>query len=186
MIIRIASTRAPKVNGVKKAVGKLLQHFHMTEFDVRFETVQGASGVSEMPLSLDETMKGARQRAESVFEREKIDISVGVEGGLYKIAGKVFLQSWSCVFDGTDFYFGGSGSLEIPQDLAYEVFVNGRMLGDAIDAFSQQVDVRSNQGTFGVLTDDLVTREDSFELSAINAFIPYFNKKLYGKRVTNN
>ena len=186
MIIKIASTRVPKVNGVKKAVAKLLRHFHMPEMNVQFETVKGESGVSEMPLSLEETLKGARQRAESVFAREQTDISVGVEGGLYKIGDKVFLQSWTCIYDGQDVHFGGSGSLEIPHLLARDVFDNGQMLGDAIDAFSQQVDVRSNQGTFGVLTNDLVTREDSFELSALNAFIPYFNKKLYGRRVTNN
>lgn len=186
MIIRIASTRVPKVNGVKKAVEKLMNRFHVPGMEVQFETMQGESGVSEMPLSLEETLTGARQRAESVFEREKTDISVGVEGGLYLIADKVFLQSWTCIFDGKDFHYGGSGSLEIPQSLARDVFVNGQMLGDAIDAFSRQVDVRSNQGTFGVLTNDLVTREDSFELSAVNAFIPYFNKKMYGVRVTNN
>ncbi|MBI2428468.1 MAG: DUF84 family protein [Ignavibacteriales bacterium] len=180
MIIRIASTRLPKVNGVKKAVEKLIRHFHMRETEVQFETTQGKSGVSEMPLTLEETMRGARQRAESIFEPGKVDISVGVEGGLFQIEEKVFLQSWTCVYDGVAFYYGGSGSIELPQSLAYNVLHGGEMLGDAIDKFSRQVDVRSNQGTFGVLTNDLISREDSFELSATNAFIPLFNSNAYG------
>lgn len=185
MIIRIASTRAPKVNGVKKAVEKLIRHFHAIDIDLHFETKQGESGVSEMPLSLEETMKGARHRAESVFEPGTVDMTAGVEGGLFRIDGKVFLQSWTCVYDGSEFHYGGSGCIELPQTLAHNVYHGGEMLGDAIDRFSQQSDVRSNQGTFGILTADLVSREDSFELSAINAFIPYFNRKMYKVQVTN-
>lgn len=186
MIIRIASTRLPKVKGVQNAVAKLLRHFRVDHLQCTFETQRGESGVSEMPLSLEETLKGAQQRALSVFEQGKVDLSVGVEGGLFQIDTRVFLQSWTCVFDGNEFHYGGSGSIEIPQPLAHSVLQNGEMLGDAIDKYSHKVDVRSNQGTFGVLTDDLITREDSFELSAINAFIPYFNKKMYGDRITNN
>lgn len=179
MIVRIASTRAPKVNGVKRAVEKVIQHFQLQNIVCQFETVKTESGVSDTPKSIQELMEGAQRRAGSVFEKGKTDVSVGVEGGLFNVGEKVFLQSWTCVYDGSEFYFGSSGSIELPKSLAQRVFYNGEDLGIAIDTFSKQIDVRSNQGTFGILTNDLITREDSFELSAMNAFVPYLNKTLY-------
>lgn len=180
MIIRIASTRSPKVNGVKKAFEKVLQHFHISNLKYHFETVATESGVSNTPRSLSELLTGAKNRAEKIFERGVTDFSVGVEGGIFHVGDKVFLQSWTCVFNGSEFHFGASGSIELPQALADVVFFEGEDLGMAIDTFAEQIDVRSNQGTFGILTNDLVTREDSFELSALNAFIPFFHPAMYG------
>ena len=53
-------------------------------------------------------MRGAKERARSVFQRDEknVIVSVGVEGGLFRAEGKTFLQSWVCVFDGEQFYFG--------------------------------------------------------------------------------
>ncbi|MDD8017625.1 MAG: inosine/xanthosine triphosphatase [Bacteroidota bacterium] len=185
MLVRIASTRPPKVNGVKKAVEKMLHHFHLQNTPVRFETFQVESGVADTPKSLEELMLGAQQRARAAFQKGELEvaISVGVEGGLFQIGEKVFLQSWCCVFDGEEFSYGSSGSIEIPHALADAVMKNGSDLGHVIDEFAQKGDVRSHQGTFGVLTDDFVTREDSFESAAIFALTPYFNKAMYRREL---
>jgi len=181
MLITIASTRTPKVNGVKNAVNKLASHFGIDPSSIRFETRQVNSGVSDTPSSIDELMLGAKQRALSSFNRTETGyvLSAGVEGGLFTMQGKTFLQSWTCVHDGSTFHFGSSGAIEIPTALSHDVFHKGIELGIAIDAFAQQADVRSNQGTFGILTNDLITREDSFEISAIFAFTPMLNRAIY-------
>lgn len=181
MIIRIASTRAPKVEGVKRAFKKAAEKFHFSFSEIQFATVNASSGVSATPNSLHELMLGAKQRAESVFEH--CTLSIGVEGGLFQEHGKVFLQSWTCVYDGAEFHYGCSGAVEIPQQLAAEVLKNGIELGVVIDSIAEKQDVRSNEGTFGILTNDLITREDSFELATLTALMPYFNKKLYTRDV---
>lgn len=181
MVIIIASTRAPKVNGVKKAFKKLSPLFGIDELSIRFESVETVSGVSDTPISIEELMRGARQRAQSAFRnrQDEIVLSIGVEGGLFVIEEKVFLQSWTCVYDGKLFHYGSSGAIEIPNELGHDVLANGIELGIAIDAFAKKTDVRSNQGTFGILTNDLITREDSFELAATFALIPVLNRTLY-------
>lgn len=185
MIIRIASTRTPKVNGVKKAVEKVVRHFHFDHSTISFETLQAASGVSDTPTSIDELMTGARQRAQSVFPKDVSEtvLTVGVEGGLFHIGADVFLQSWTCVYDGTDVYYGSSGAIEIPTALARSVLEEGSDLGDVIDIFAKQQDVRSSNGTFGVLSNDLVTREESFETATVMALVPYFNKAVFGRNL---
>lgn len=181
MNIIIASTRIPKINGVKKAVEKIAVHFGIDLSTITFTSIEAQSGVSDTPTSIEELMLGAQQRATSVFK--SIDgenvFSVGVEGGLFQSGEKVFLQSWVCVYDGKEFHFGSSGSIELPDKLATSVITDGIDLGIAIDHFAQEIDVRSNQGTFGILTGDLITREDSFESAAIFAFTPIFNSILY-------
>jgi non-canonical (house-cleaning) NTP pyrophosphatase len=84
------------------------------------------------------------------------------------------------VYDGVEFSFGSSGALPIPKKLSQMVMENGIDLGVAIDQFAQQTDVRSRQGTYGILTNDLITREDSFALSASFALMPLFNTAVYG------
>lgn len=183
MLIRIASTRVPKVNGVKRAFKKISKHFPIQDSSFFFETQQSESGVSDTPKSIEELISGAQQRARNVFEEGRISLSIGVEGGLFKVHEKVFLQSWSCLYDGKKFSFGSSGAIEIPESLAVAVMKNGADLGIVIDGFAEKIDVRSNQGTFGILTNDLITREDSFELATLNALIPFFNQNMYGKNI---
>jgi inosine/xanthosine triphosphatase len=181
MFIIIASTRIPKINGVKKAVGRISSHFGIDQTSISFVSVEAQSGVSDTPKSIEELMLGAEQRAKKAFQKKDTErvFSVGVEGGLFMCGEKVFLQSWVCVYDGAQCHFGSSGSIELPRDLAKTVIIDGIDLGTAIDKFAQQVDIRSKQGTFGILTRDLITREDSFEEAAIFALTPLFNHSLY-------
>ena len=185
MKVLIASKRAPKVNGVQRAF-KRLSHFDLFKTIV-FEPMTVESGVPATPLSIDELMTGARQRAETVYasngDNSADDVlAVGVEGGVCVFQRHTFLQSWACVHDGRRFSFGSSGSIEIPQALADAVVKDGADLGHVIDIFAEQKNVRSNQGTWGILTGDLITREDSFELATLNALAPFFNKKMYERK----
>jgi len=182
MLIVIASLRLPKVNGVKRAVAALADAFPDPQRRIRFETREAPSGVSDTPRSVPELMRGARHRADHAYVpvRHEPSLSVGVEGGVFREEDRVFLQSWTCVFDGTRYSFGGSGCIELPAALRADVADGGTDLGIAIDRFAQQADVRSRQGTFGVLTGDLVTREDSFAQSSLNALMPFFHTRVYG------
>jgi inosine/xanthosine triphosphatase len=181
MVIIIASMRVPKINGVKKAVEKISSHFDIDRTSITFKSVESRSGVSDTPKSIEELMLGAQQRAQSAFQNNENEmvLSIGVEGGLFKSGGRIFLQSWACVFNGVQFYFGSSGSIELPNELAETVMNDGIDLGIAIDRFAQEADVRSKQGTFGILTRDLVTREDSFETAVTFALTPLFNSTIY-------
>jgi inosine/xanthosine triphosphatase len=185
MIIQIASTRIPKVNGVQKAAHRLSERFHHPFGTIYFESADISSGVSDTPRSIDEMMRGAQNRAGKIFRRsgDETTLGVGVEGGLFRAGGKIFLQSWSCAFDGSNTYFGSSGAVEIPDALSDTVMEQGADLGSVIDHFAGQSDIRSNQGTFGILTNDSVTREDSFEAATLFALTPLFNRAVYGRKL---
>jgi inosine/xanthosine triphosphatase len=188
MRVVIASMRAPKVNGVQRAFRKLAQIYSLG--DIVFESMSVDSGVSATPLTVDELMAGAQQRATTAFAKTQEQskepaalYSVGVEGGVCIFQGHTFLQSWACIYNGEQVGFGSSGSIEIPSALSDAVVRGGADLGDVIDNFAEQHNVRSKQGTWGILTNDLITREDSFELAAINALVPFLNSRVYNREL---
>jgi non-canonical (house-cleaning) NTP pyrophosphatase len=94
----------------------------------------------------------------------------------------VFLESWAYVSDGTRGHFGCSGSIELPEALAEEVLSHGTELSVAIDEFAGAVGVRDGQGAWGVLSRNLVSRQESFRRAVEVAFAPFYNAKMYQAR----
>jgi non-canonical (house-cleaning) NTP pyrophosphatase len=111
------------------------------------------------------------------------DYCVGLEGGVDVAVENdvrcVFLESWAYVTDGVRGHFGCSGSIEIPELLAGEVLARGTELSIAIDRYAGAVGIRDGQGAWGVLSDNLVTRQESFRLAVVAAFAPFYNVKMY-------
>src|SRR5215467_741834 len=108
--IAVGSTRKPKLGAVRDAVasfGPLLA----PQKQIEVVGVEVESGVSHTPVSCEELMQGARQRAEAVAKlakqfSEPWDFFVGLEGGLDVIhesgQRRVFLESWAYVCDGAN------------------------------------------------------------------------------------
>jgi inosine/xanthosine triphosphatase len=185
--IAVGSARRPKLNAVKDAalaIGLLIGEG--VAFDVAGYEVE--SGVSHTPTSREELMQGARQRAEALREvlgaqSKAANYLVGLEGGLDVVMDNgvpcVFLESWAYVSDGSRGHFGCSGSIELPTALATAVLSRGTELAVAIDQFAGAAGIRDGQGAWGVLTRNLISRQESFRLAAIAAFAPFYNEKLY-------
>jgi inosine/xanthosine triphosphatase len=185
--IAVGSTRRPKLQAVQEAAAsfaaKLSPH---STLEIQGHEVE--SGVSHTPSSRDELMQGARQRAEALHKLladsgDRADYCVGLEGGLdvaiENSVRRVFLESWAYVTDGVRGHFGCSGSIEIPELLAEEVLSRGTELSIAIDRYAGAVGIRDGQGAWGVLSDNLVTRQESFRLAVVAAFAPFYNVKMY-------
>jgi non-canonical (house-cleaning) NTP pyrophosphatase len=187
MIIAIASTRGPKVDAVKKVFRSIRRNLGPGSSPPEYLTLSIAGDVS-MPRTLDELLSGAQKRAMRLQEllqsqKKTADFYIGLEGGFHTVhhsgEDRVFLQSWAYVSDGLVGYFGSSGNVLVPERIAREVMLGGRDLSEVIDEVASQSDVRSKQGTWGVLTRDLLTRQRSFEIALTAAFAPFYNPSLY-------
>ena len=177
MNVVIASLRTPKIEGAKRGLIRAACVAALDPASFQFSTVDTPSGVDDTPRTLDELIQGARNRATKAFPSgHNNTISIGVEGGLFQVHETTFLQSWACVHDGVRFTFGASGAIAVPAPLAAEVMEKRIDLGIAIDAFAGSRDIRSKQGTWGVLTDDEVTREDSFNEAVFYAALAMFKQ----------
>jgi inosine/xanthosine triphosphatase len=187
LLIAVGSTRRLKLSAVTEAIqsfGGLLENgseFEVAGFDVE-------SGVGHTPLGREELMRGAWQRAEALVclakeNNEPWRYFVGLEGGLDVVQDKpkrrVFLESWAYVTDGVTGHYGRSGGIEIPPALSHQVVEEGVELSAAIDRFAGAVGIRDAQGAWGVLSVNLITRQEAFRLAVVAAFAPFYNAQMY-------
>ena len=196
MIVAVGSTRGPKVEAVRRALSTLKERFPgFFRDELRLIARAVPSGTASTPLSTAELMEGARTRAQGLFETLSEEgtvpkLCVGLEGGLRSelAAGLeepvVSLEAWAYVTDGVSGFFGSSGCLPLPRELVEAVLERGEDLGPAADKFYGQQDVAGRQGTFGVLTADLVTREEAFVRALLHAFAPFYNASAYAEQIT--
>jgi inosine/xanthosine triphosphatase len=204
-LIAVGSTRGPKLDAVHDALKLCAGQLNP---NVQFEVLGFAvdSGVGHTPLSSAESMRGARQRTEALIQTASANGAsyqyfVGLEGGLEvmestdnhgsnegraedtdsagEVDRRVFLESWAYVSDGSRGHFGRSGGIELPPALAHEVLDNGVELATAIDKFAGTAGIRDNQGAWGALSNNLITRREAFRIALIAAFAPFFNANLF-------
>jgi inosine/xanthosine triphosphatase len=201
-LIAVGSTRGPKLDAVHDALRLCAEQLNP---NVRFEVLGFAvdSGVGHTPLSSAESMRGARQRTDALMQMasgndEVYQYFVGLEGGLEVMESnqaqegqggnidsvgnggrRVFLESWAYVSDGSRGHFGHSGGIELPPALAHEVLDKGVELAAAIDKFAGMAGIRDNQGAWGVLSNNLITRREAFRVALVAAFAPFFNANLF-------
>ena len=145
ILIAVGSTRKPKVEAVRDALGVIRP---LMDGNAEFEIVpvEVPSGVRHTPLSREDLMAGARQRAEALVgianeSNASWKYFVGLEGGLDVIHESakrwVFLESWAYVADDKGRgAFGRSGAVLLPEALAKTVVDDGVELSEAIDAFA--------------------------------------------------
>jgi len=201
IVIAVGSTRKPKLNAVSAALASF-QPFWSSSVPCEVVGVEVESGVSHTPASRQELMRGARLRAEALLDLNRREsrgwhFFVGLEGGLDVVhepaiaraafdaeapSSRVFLESWAYVTDGQRGYFGRSPAVEVPEALEQEVLDRGTELSVAIDKFAGAVGIRDNQGAWGVLCRDLISRQEAFRLAVIAAFAPFYNRKMYEQR----
>jgi inosine/xanthosine triphosphatase len=186
-IIAVGSTRKPKLNAVSNALVTIAA---VLDPETQFEVigVEVESGVGHTPATCEELMRGAKQRAEALVQLDREGgkdwkYFVGLEGGLDVVEEngnrRVFLESWAYVSDGRRGHFGRSGGVEIPEALAHEVLEKGVELSVAIDEFAGAAGIRDAQGAWGVLTRNLIARQEAFRVAVIAAFAPFYNEKMY-------
>ena len=187
MLFVVGSTRAPKVEAVRRALAAVAPGapgWHPAEvvpLDV------GALAPA-MPLTLEALLEGARVRAERALDEvraagRRADLGIGLEGGI-DVRGdgagrRGYLMSWAYATDGQRGAHGCGGAIEVPPRLLADVVDHGVELGVAIDAFASETDVRSRQGAWGVLTRGLLDRTRSFELALLGALAPFYNPGSY-------
>ena len=188
MKIVIGSLRQPKIDAVKSAFAKI-QKVSSQNGLVEFLARESDSNIPVMPLSINELMTGAYNRVQNLKQEyrdssDNPDFYVGLEGGFF---GEVspgqkrwyFLQSWVYVSDGERGYVGASGATPVPERIVNEVVEGKNELGEVIDKFGTESDIRDKDGAFGVFTQGLITRQASFEFALLSAFAPFFNQSLY-------
>ncbi|WP_413787113.1 DUF84 family protein [Rossellomorea sp. YZS02] len=153
--VAIGTTNPAKVQAIKKA-------FQEQYVEVHFECLKTESHVSEQPMSDQETIEGALNRAKIVLKSTGSDVGIGLEGGVSESLYGMFVCNWGALVDrnGTEI-IGGGARISLPNEISNEIRA-GKELGPLMDEYTQRTGIRKKEGAIGVFTNGLLTREEMF------------------------
>jgi inosine/xanthosine triphosphatase len=174
-VIAIGSRNRAKTEGVRRA----FEHFLL---DVEFKELDVTTMVKSQPMSMDETVKGARQRAELAITKEGADFGVGVEAGLAELVEGFFLNvQIAAIADTADHLsFGCSSGFPIPTRFVERLKQNREELDRYTHELAGAKKVREEEGIVYRLSGGRLSRVEMTEQCVSMALIPWMNAKLYG------
>ncbi len=137
------------------------------------------SGVRDQPLSDQETLQGALQRAEGAFQCEQgADYWVGIEGGIEEIQGEMEVFAWAVVKSSAILGKGKTGTFFLPQAVV-KLVKEGKELGEADDIVFKRHNSKQENGAVGILTDNVIDRTGFYKVAVLLALIPFKHPELY-------
>lgn len=152
------------------------------QYDVR-------GGTPGLALSLEDLMRGARERAESLIlqfrrERAEADYFVGFQSGFHTTTSQgprrlVFLETWAYVTDGHRGGFGHSGGIQIPPKIADPVIDRGIDLGIVVDRVAEETGLPPRAGLWSLLGREVLADRGACMTAVLAAFAPFFNLPVY-------
>ncbi|KAK7196936.1 hypothetical protein NESM_000636200 [Novymonas esmeraldas] len=173
----VGTTNRAKAESVVTVVNKC---FPEASHEVRLCKV--GSGVSDQPMTAEETQQGALNRAKAALDATPdADYGVGLEGGLERIAGRWFECGWMVVVERRTSRcgIGSSARFEMSEKLMRPILDEGKELAEVMDQLTGEEDVRSGLGAMGVLTAGHLGRAAAYEHGLMFALAPFLSDSRY-------
>jgi len=184
MIIAIGSTNKIKVEALQETILDYPKLAHAT-----VHPCSVPSEISEQPLSLEEIILGAKNRAKNAFESlEDSKYGFGIESGLFEAKGTQtgYLEACiCCIYDGVNHHIGLSCGFEIPPHILDFVINKNRDLSQACyDAgVTSNSKLGSAEGLIGILTNGRVNRKEYTKQCITTAVVQLENFSWYPQNV---
>jgi inosine/xanthosine triphosphatase len=157
---------------------------------VEIVPVAVASGVREQPLSSEETLQGARNRAKAaaaatMMVNAETEYIAAVEGGVEEqpppggsgrwvgFAWVVVARRGSSSGGGTCYSAARSATFPLPTELAEQTVREGGELGPACDRLFCVHNTKEGQGAIGLLTSGSIPRTELYRPALRMALIPF-------------
>ena len=137
------------------------------------------SGVSNQPMSDQESIKGARNRARQAIAAHDADYGVGLEGGLQEIDGHFFDCGWIVVCDREGREGIGSTAKAPTPPRIVAMIQEGMELGTANDIVFGTTNSKQNDGHFGLMTKGVITRASGYRDGVIMALARFIHPHLF-------
>jgi inosine/xanthosine triphosphatase len=150
--------------------------------DAIFESFKAESGVSDQPMSLEETIRGAKNRAKAVFEDS--DLSFGIESGLMAVPETKtgYMNASICaIYDGKEYHLGLASGFEYPKEVTRLAVEKGLEMSHAFKAagLTNKDKIGHAEGSIGLMTKGRLNSEEYYKQAVMTALIHLENKELF-------
>lgn len=175
MKIVVGSTNEPKKNAVKNVFTSAFP-----DQEIIVETVSTDSGVSAHPVSGEEAITGALNRARRAKEAiASADYYVGIEGGLLTVLERTWEVGWVVIIDASGKTATGlSSGMELNGKMLHSI-LNGTELNKVLESDFDIRSAGSTTGIYGLATNDLVTRQAAYEQGIAFALAAFLHPEFY-------
>ncbi len=137
------------------------------------------SGVSDQPMSHEETFRGAENRAKYLRKQYPDGTYfVGIEGGIQQNEDEMEAFAWVVILSDDLEGKARTATFQLPPKIV-ELIRQGVELGHADDIVFNRNNSKQGNGAVGILTGDVIDRVEYYRHAVILALIPFLNKKLY-------
>lgn len=172
MKVAVGSKNPVKIEAVRKAFQKVFGECKVEGFSV-------SSGVSDMPMTVEETIKGAKTRAQTAIDKSKFDFGVGLEGGFDKTQIGTFIVSVVAIINKNGIWgIGRGGGILMPEMIIKKV-EEGKELSLVMDELLGTKNINHHEGTTGYFTKNIIDRTQSFENTTVIALARFIRPELY-------
>ncbi len=172
--IAVGSKNPVKIKAVKSVFERVFNS------KVEIIGIPISSGVSDMPMNFDEMFKGAKNRANRARRKVGADFGVGLEGGFESKKIGTFLSGFIAIVNKQGVWgYAQGGGLLMPEKIVKEVKKQGKELGEVMDEMRGLKNTKQHEGCVGFMTDNLIPRQKSFEISIIYALSRFTKKQLF-------
>jgi len=180
MKIVIWTMSPPKVNAIEEAVSRCI---YFENKNIEIKTIKVSSWVSDMPLSIEENMKWAQNRAKNAKkEINDADFYIWMEWWTSYIWEKAYLFWVVYILDKENkWHFGFSNMMEVPEFFENELYKNWKELWEVLEKATWILNASKKNWAFWAWSDDMLNRKDQF-ISAFLSAIPVFYNKFYIKK----
>jgi inosine/xanthosine triphosphatase len=164
MIVIVGSQNPIKVNAVRRGLSKVFGG----ECSIIGVPLSGLR-LPDQPMTMEDTLMGARRRAVHSVLAGDCDLGVGLEGGLARIDDEWFCVSWASVANKCGEIKSAMGPCVYVPPPVMRLVESGIELGEADDQYFGLVNSKQAGGLVGTMTQGLVTREQTFTQAVIIA-----------------
>lgn len=148
--IAIGSTNPVKVQAVKNA---------LNDEKVHIVSCSASSKVRPQPLSDEETLQGAINRAKDCLEKTASILAIGLEAGVVLLQNQIYLCHWGALADRNDnTYFTNGPLILLPPEYS-KPLLQGENLEDIMHHSTGIESLGAKEGAIGIFTQNRLNRE---------------------------
>lgn len=174
MIVAVGTKNPAKVEGIRRGFERYFSQ-------VELRPVDSAQVAKAQPKGLEEIAVGATARSKFALSKAGGDFGVGVEAGIFEIAGVYFDNQIAAVVDQRGrSSLGHSAGYTLPREDMDQLFRDGSELERWAEKVSGISEVGDKGGLVDFLTKGEISRTDLTEQCVVTALIPWLHRGVYG------
>ena len=174
MKIAIWTKSPPKIAAIEEAIKKCI-YFEWQ--DIEIIPLKVDSDISDMPISIEENMTWARNRANNAKKEVEADFYIGMEWGTSKLEDKAYLFWVVYILDNSwKWHFGFSNMMEVPQIFEKWIYERWEELWPLSNEITKEIWSNNKWWAFDQWSDWMYNRKDQFMFAFLSAIPPFYNK----------